>query len=81
MFWVIGVMTSNATYVRLWCCELMLVANILEESVLVMVAISSLHRDYHVPAAWLLSVLHNLSSILSKSTGFIFSFEVSSGHR
>lgn len=50
-----------------------------------MVAISSLHRDYHmaavVPAVWLLSVLHNLSSILNKSTGFIFSFDESAGHR
>lgn len=33
MFLAIGVMTSNATYVRLWCCEFMLVVNILEESV------------------------------------------------
>lgn len=56
---------------------------------LAMVATSSRHRDYHlaaaVPAAWLLSVLHNLSSVLSKSTDFILSFDesesLSAGHR
>lgn len=51
------------------------------------VTTSSLHRDYHMaaaePAAWLLSVLHKLSSVLNKF--FTFNFDepesLSSGHR
>lgn len=54
---------------------------------LVIVTTSSLHRDYHMaaaePAAWLLSVLHKLSSVLNKF--FTFNFDepesLSSGHR
>lgn len=54
---------------------------------LAMVATSAWHRDVAaaVPAAWLLSVLHNLSSVLNKSTDFILSFDefesLSAGHR